>query len=106
MLRISWTRHISNEEILQISKTERTIWKDIRERQRKFKGHVIRREESEQIVMTGKIQGKKTRGRQRQMMLISQAEDYTMKTNDILQAARDCRQWKAMTTYAHDGHGT
>ena len=67
---------------------------------------MIRKEELEQIVMTGKIQGKKARGRHRQMMLPSMAEDYAMKTNDMLHAARDHRQWKAMTTYAHDGHGT
>ena len=83
MLRISWTRHVSNEEILQIAKTQRTIWTDIRERQRKFIGHVIRKEELEQIVMAGKIQGKKAKGRQGQMMLPSMAEDYAMKTNDM-----------------------
>ena len=60
----------------------------------------------EQIVMTGKIQGKKARGRQRQMMLPFMAEDYMMTTNDMLHAAKDGRKWKAMTTYAHDGHGT
>ena len=56
--------------------------------------------------MTGKIQGKKVSGRQRQMMLTFMAEDCAMKTNDMLHAATDRRQWKAMTTYAHDGHGT
>ena len=35
ILRISWTRHVSNEEILQIAKTQRTIWTDIRGKQRK-----------------------------------------------------------------------
>ena len=69
-------------------------------------GHVIRKEELEQIVMTGKIRGKKARGRQRQMMLTAMAEDYTMKTNDMLHAAKDRRKWKAMTIYACDGHGT
>ena len=43
----------------------------------------MRKEELEQIVMTGKIQVMKARGRQRQMMLPSMAEDYAMKTNDI-----------------------
>ena len=56
--------------------------------------------------MTGKIEGKKARGKQRQMTLTSMAEDYAMKTNDMIHAAKDRRQWKSMTTYAHDGHGT
>ena len=85
----SWTKHVSNEEILQIAKTQRSLWKDFRERQRKFIGHVIRKEELEQIVMTGKIQGKKVRERQRQMMLPSMVEDYMMTTNDMLHAAKD-----------------
>ena len=103
---VSWIRHVSNEEILQIAKARRSLWTDIRERQRKFIGHVMRKEELEQILMTGKIQGKKARGRQKQMMLPSMAEDYAMKTNDMLHAAKDRRKWKAMTTFAHDGHGT
>ena len=41
--------------------------------------------------MTGKIEGKKARGRQRQMILPSMAEDYTMTTNDKLHAAKDRR---------------
>ena len=57
--------------------------------------------------MTGKrIQGKKARGMQRQMMLPYMAEDYVITTNDMLHAAKDRRKWKAMTTYAQDGHGT
>ena len=49
---------------------------------------MIRKEELEQIVKTGKIQGKKARGRQKQMMLPSMAEDYMMTTNDMLHAAK------------------
>ena len=38
--------------------------------------------------MRGKIQGKKARGRQRQMMLLSMAEDHMMTTNDMLHAKK------------------
>ena len=57
------------------------------ERQRKFAGHVIRKEELEQFIMTGKIQGKKARGRQRRMMLRSMTDDYAIKTNAMFYAA-------------------
>ena len=35
--------------------------------------------------------------------VISMAEDYAMKTNDMLHAPKDRRKWKAKATYAHDG---
>ena len=68
---------------------------------------MIWKEELEQrIVKTGKIKGKKARGRKRQMMLTSMAKDYAMETNDMLHAAKDGRKWMTMTTYAHEGNGT
>ena len=79
MLRISWTRHISNEKLLQITKTKRTIWIDIREKQRKLIGHVIWKEDFEWIVKTRGIHGKKSRRTQRKMMLtFFMAEDYML----------------------------
>ena len=37
---------------------------------------------------------------------VAMAKDYAMKTNYKLHVAREQRKWKAMSTYAHDGHGT
>ena len=42
----------------------------------------------------------------KQVRLLAFTEDYAMKTKAMLLAARDRRKWKAMTTHAHDGHGT
>ena len=44
-LRISWIQHVRNEEVLQLTKTTKTIWTDIKERQRKYIGPVVRKEE-------------------------------------------------------------
>ena len=69
-------------------------------------GHVIRKEELVQITMTGKIQSKKNERS-------TEANDVTVHPrrlrNEIkcmLNAERDRRTWKAMTTYAHDGNVT
>ena len=86
MSRVSWTRHIRNEEISQMAKI---LMAKI------CSGPVIQKEELEQILITGKIQGKKAKGKQRQKMLPSMAEDHMMTTNGMLHAAKG-RRWKTM----------
>ena len=65
MMRISWTEHATNEEVLTRAQTERRLLKTIRKTQLEFLGHVMRKEGLENLTMTGKIEGKRSRGRQR-----------------------------------------
>ena len=65
-MKISWTALVRNEDVLSI--------KDVLIKRRspqmggqprsQFFGHVLRKQELEHLVITGKINGKKTRGRQ------------------------------------------
>ena len=48
---------------------DRTLMKDIVKRQMEFFGHVIRKEELENLVVTGLIEGKRAKGRQRETYL-------------------------------------
>ena len=65
MLRISYKDRVTNEEILRRAKVERTLMKDIVKRQMEFYGHIIKKEEFENFVVTGFIERKGARGRQR-----------------------------------------
>ena len=65
MLRISWTDRMSNSDVLSKADTERTLVKGIRRQQLQFLGHVLRKQELEDIALTGKIEGKRARGMQR-----------------------------------------
>ena len=65
MIRISWKDHVSNEEVLRRANTERSLIKNILQRQLSFLGHIMRKENIEHLVVTGKIEGKKSRGRPR-----------------------------------------
>ena len=56
---------ISNEEVLRRVETGRKLCVKIRERQVRFFGHVMKRDGLENIIMTGMMKGKKSRGRQR-----------------------------------------
>src|SRR5579872_3762450 len=56
ILRISYTRHITNEEVLNRMATTRIIINTVRNRQRSFFGHVMRNREIESIIISGKIE--------------------------------------------------
>ena len=65
MLRISWTEKRTNESILEETNQERSLINTIRKRQLKFLGHICRHRGLEFLSLTGKIEGKRSRGRQR-----------------------------------------
>ena len=69
MLRISWTSHTSNEDVLIRANTERKLLPMIRTHQLKFLGHCLRKAGIERLTLTGKIAGKRARGRQRMTYL-------------------------------------
>ena len=58
-------KHLKGQE------ATRSLVKEARKRQAVFFGHVMRRKELEHLVTTGKIDGKRSRGRQREKILDS-----------------------------------
>ena len=63
ILRLSWTEKVTNEGVLKRVRKERTLMKRIRKRQLEFLGHVMRNQKLENITVTRKIEGKRSRGR-------------------------------------------
>jgi hypothetical protein len=63
MLSVSWTDRESNESILRGIKWKRCLLNTIRYRQLKFLDHIIRKGCLEHLVLSGKISGKKDKGR-------------------------------------------
>ena len=55
MIRISYSQHISNEEVLRKVEARRNVIRNIRKRQLKFKGHVLRKRSMENLYITGFI---------------------------------------------------
>ena len=64
ILKVSWTSHQTNEEILRSMNTTRILMKTIRQRQMRFFGHLMRKDRMESLSIMGKIDGKRSRGRQ------------------------------------------
>ena len=65
MLRVSWTEKRTNLEILNTASSTRKLMSNVKRRQAEFLGHVMRKGKLEHLLTTGKIEGKRSRGRQR-----------------------------------------
>ena len=65
MLRISWRAKKTNEFVLKKAGVKRSLNQTIRKRQMEFLGHLNRHKGLEHLALTGKINGKRSRGRPR-----------------------------------------
>ena len=104
MLKISWTDRVSNEEVLRRVDMPRTMLKDIRRRQMNFVGHVLRKEKLEHLCLTGKVEGRRSRGRQRIKYLDTIVEEIggQITKNNLIQLARDRQRWREVTAHVLD----
>jgi len=65
MEKVKWTEKITNEEVLNKIIKKSNIMSDISKRQISFFGHILRKDKLEYLAVTGKVVGKRTRGRRR-----------------------------------------
>ena len=77
MIKVPWTEHKTNEEILQMVETERKIMDTVRSRQKRWLGDILRHDSLLRITLEGQIQVKKAYGRPRTMLL-----DWLVATED------------------------
>ena len=73
MLKISWTERVRNDGVLHRAGTKREIMKSIRQRQLRFLGHVMRLQQLENVCMSGRVEGRRGRGRPRMKLVDSLA---------------------------------
>ena len=69
MEKVSWMDHITNDEVLERVDEEKLLIKTIRKRQKEWTGHILRGESLLKEIIEGRTHGKRSRGRQRTMML-------------------------------------
>ena len=85
-MKVPWTEHKTNEEILQMVETERKIMNTVRSRQKRWLGHILRHDSLLRITSEGQIQGKKAYGRPRTMLLgllLKTEEGKIRRTKDV-----------------------
>ena len=110
MMRIPWTDRVTNEEVLRRAGVERKLIMEIRIRQMSFVGHIIRKDGLENLALTGKIEGKRGRGRKRMNWMTSLNAWITergagQREVELIQTARNRDLWHAMIAYV-SGYGT
>ena len=99
MLRISWIDRVTNEDVLKKAGINRSLMTIIRKRQLSFLGHVYRKDNIERVALTGRIEGKRSRGRQRKTYLQSLKDRTTegvMSMTNFLRMAERKDDWRHM----------
>ena len=105
MSKISYLDRVTNEEVLRRTGQHKNLCNNIRKSQAEFFGHVMRRGKLEELVTTGKIEGKRSRGRQREKMTDCLSGWLGEAPNNIFHAVRDRERYRTMIANAHK-HGT
>ncbi len=98
ILKIPWTERRTNAEVLRQMGTERELMMTIRKRQMRFLGHVMRRNEMESVVLTGMVEGRRARGRQREKFMdgMMRVTGGHLRPSQLLQLTRDRDRWRSM----------
>ena len=101
MLGISWTEKKTNLEVLEQAETKRSLIQTIRKRQLQFLGHLNRHKCIEHLALTGKIEGKKSKGRPRitYLNILNSFVTKKEKNNISFMRVSDQREeWRTMIT--------
>ena len=105
MLRVSWTEKRTNLEIINRARSTRKLISNVKKRQAEFLGHVMRKGKLEHLLTTEKIEGKRSRGRQRIKIQDGIAVWLGRSTSEMFVDARDREEGKVMIAYACNRHG-
>jgi len=109
ILRISWTDKVKNEEVLRRADVTKKLVQTIRKRQLSFLGHVYRKDDLERAVLTGRIKGKRDRGRQRLTYLESLntwVNKGAKSKSEFLRVAERREDWRLMIADVCNSPGT
>ena len=96
MLRISWKDIVTNEEVYLRTNIKLSLLVDIVRRQMRFLGHVLRKEEMECLVVTGFVDSKRARGRQRETFLTYLGKFTNKPPMELLRLAKDRVVWSKL----------
>ena len=109
IMKISWTEKKSNEEVMKMAGYKRSLLNVIRKRQLKFFGHVCRKDGLEKHLLCGKIEGVKSRGRQRTKFtdsLCNFVSERKSSNIELMRRTDDREEWRAMIADVCNRPGT
>ena len=95
--RISYTEHVTNVEDLRRANTKRKLLSEMVNKQVKFFGHVMRKEEMENLVTTGYVEGKRAQGHQREAYLTYLQKMIEKTPIELIHLTRDRGVWSELS---------
>src|SRR5215469_3646122 len=104
LLRVSWIERISNEIILERMNSSRKIMKQIRQKQLRFLGHILREQKLESRFLTGTTGRRRPKGRPRTTYMdgVVKALRGRYSKVDLLRSANDREVWRFMIANVQD----
>ena len=95
MMKISWVQKISNEDVMNMVQAKEYIIPAIKKRKLSFFGHMIRRDNIHRLLLEGKVEGKRSRGRPRAEWMDNIFEwTGTSEYCEIVRMAQNREQWR------------
>jgi len=96
MLNISWSERKSNKEVLALSNSKRTLLSTVKGRKLRYFGHLIRRDGLQRLLLEGKFNGRRGRGRPRATWA-DNIKDWTHLSYTECVRNAQCREtWRSM----------
>ncbi|GFS03955.1 eukaryotic translation initiation factor 3 subunit F [Elysia marginata] len=99
IFRILWTEKKTNEEVLRLTDTDRSLLRLLRKRQMEFCGHI--NDGLEKLMLHGKVEGRRARGATTTFFMDSllrfiNTSNKSLSKLDIFRQTEDRKAWKSL----------
>lgn len=103
ILKVSWTSHTTNEEVLRRLGTERELFKLVKVRKTAYLGHILRNSKYRyaQLIVKGKIEGKRGLGRKMLSWLRNIRQWTGLNFEELIRTAEDREEYANVISNLH-----
>ena len=102
MLKIPWSAKKTNEEVLKMLKIKKYVVPTIEKRKTIYFGHMIRRDNIQRMLVEGRVEGKRCKGRPR-MEWTTNIQEWTQITSyeEMIRKTQNRERWRIVAVNLH-----